>query len=65
LPLYTGDDGGAVFVSSDTWPGTGGVLGLTQAQIADAKARGVHVAAEKPSILRVQVPSCQLPDSGT
>jgi len=41
-PLYTGDDGGTVFVSSDTWPGTGGVLGLTQAQIADAKARGVQ-----------------------
>ena len=42
MPLYTGDDGGTVFVSSDTWPGTGGVLGLTQAQIADAKARGVQ-----------------------
>src|SRR5512145_3507572 len=41
VPLYTGDDGGTVFVSSDTWPGTGGVLGLTKAQIADAKARGV------------------------
>ena len=27
--------------------------------------KGVHVAAEKASILRVQVPSCQLPDSGT
>jgi len=26
---------------------------------------GVPVAAEKASILRVQVPSCQLPDSGT
>src|SRR5438128_10893663 len=26
---------------------------------------GVHVAAEKASILRVKVPSCQLPDSGT
>jgi catechol 2,3-dioxygenase-like lactoylglutathione lyase family enzyme len=39
-PLYTGD--GAVFVSSDTWPGTGGVLGLTQSQIADAQARGVQ-----------------------
>jgi hypothetical protein len=25
----------------------------------------VHVAAEKASILRVKVPSCQLPDSGT
>jgi catechol 2,3-dioxygenase-like lactoylglutathione lyase family enzyme len=42
LPLYTGDDGGTVFVSSDTWPGTGGVLGLTSAQITDAKARGVQ-----------------------
>jgi catechol 2,3-dioxygenase-like lactoylglutathione lyase family enzyme len=42
MPLYTGDNGGAVFVSSDTWPGTGGVLGLTQAQIADAKACGVQ-----------------------
>jgi catechol 2,3-dioxygenase-like lactoylglutathione lyase family enzyme len=42
LPLYTGDDGGTVFVSSDTWPGMGGVLGLTQDQIADAKARGVQ-----------------------
>jgi hypothetical protein len=42
MPLYTGDDGGKVFISSDTWPGTGGVLGLTQAQIADAKARGVQ-----------------------
>jgi hypothetical protein len=31
-----------VFVSSDTWPGTGGVLGLTSAQIADAKARNVQ-----------------------
>ncbi|HEY7491565.1 MAG TPA: VOC family protein [Candidatus Tectomicrobia bacterium] len=42
LPLYTGDAGGTVFISSDTWPGTGGVLGLTQAQIADAKATGVQ-----------------------
>jgi hypothetical protein len=42
LPLYTGDEGGQVFISSDTWPGTGGVLGLTQAQIADAKVRGVQ-----------------------
>jgi catechol 2,3-dioxygenase-like lactoylglutathione lyase family enzyme len=42
LPLYTGDDGGTVFISSDTWPGTGGVLGLTKAQIADAKAQGVQ-----------------------
>src|SRR5262245_27633982 len=28
LPLYTGDGGGSVLISSDTWPGTGGVLGL-------------------------------------
>ena len=42
LPLYTGDEGGTVFISSDTWPGTGGALGLTRAQIADAKASGVQ-----------------------
>ena len=41
LPLYTTDEGGTVPISSDTWPGTGGVLGLTKAQIADAKAKGV------------------------
>jgi len=40
LPLYAEDDARTVFVSSDTWPGTGGVLGLTKAQIAEAKARG-------------------------
>ncbi|HYR85924.1 MAG TPA: hypothetical protein VE422_17670, partial [Terriglobia bacterium] len=44
LPLYTTDEGGFVLVSSDTWPGTGGVLGLTKAQIADAKAKGVQPA---------------------
>jgi catechol 2,3-dioxygenase-like lactoylglutathione lyase family enzyme len=43
-PLYTGDGSGSVFVSSDTWPGTGGVLGRTAAQIADAKAKGVQPA---------------------
>ena len=42
LPLYTGDDGGSVFVSSDTWPGRGGVLGLTKPQIAEAKATGTQ-----------------------
>src|SRR5262245_58466950 len=31
LPLYTTDEGGSVLISSDTWPGTGGVLGLTKA----------------------------------
>jgi catechol 2,3-dioxygenase-like lactoylglutathione lyase family enzyme len=42
LPLYTTDEGGSVFVSSDTWPGTGGSLGLTKPQIAEAKAKGVQ-----------------------
>ncbi len=41
LPLYSSDEGGYVFISSDTWPGTGGILGLTKAQIADAKTNGV------------------------
>jgi catechol 2,3-dioxygenase-like lactoylglutathione lyase family enzyme len=42
LPLYTGDEDGSVFISSDTWPGAGGVLGRTKAQIAEAKATGVQ-----------------------
>jgi catechol 2,3-dioxygenase-like lactoylglutathione lyase family enzyme len=42
LPLYTGEGDGFVFISSDTWPGTGGVLGLSKAQIADARAAGVQ-----------------------
>src|SRR5262245_38011482 len=42
LPLYTTDDGGSVLVSSDTWPGTGGVPGRTKAQIAEAVAGGVE-----------------------
>ena len=42
LPLYTTDEGGAVFVSSDTWPSTGPTPGLTKAQIAEAKAGGVQ-----------------------
>ena len=44
LPLYTTEEGGSVYVSSDTWPGTGGVLGLTKSQIAEAKAKGVKPA---------------------
>jgi catechol 2,3-dioxygenase-like lactoylglutathione lyase family enzyme len=44
LPLYTGDEGGAVWISSDTWPGAGGVLGRTKAQIAEARATGVEPA---------------------
>jgi catechol 2,3-dioxygenase-like lactoylglutathione lyase family enzyme len=42
LPLYTTDEGGSVFVSSDTWPSIGNTLGLTRAQIAEAKAGGVQ-----------------------
>src|SRR5215467_1874362 len=42
LPLYTTDEGGSVLVSSDTWPNVGNVLGLTRAQIAEARAKGVQ-----------------------
>jgi catechol 2,3-dioxygenase-like lactoylglutathione lyase family enzyme len=42
LPLYTTDEGGSVFVSSDSWPSHGPTPGLTKAQIADAKAKGVQ-----------------------
>jgi catechol 2,3-dioxygenase-like lactoylglutathione lyase family enzyme len=42
--LYTTDEGGSVLISSDTWPNVGGVLGLTKAQIAEAKAKGVQPA---------------------
>jgi hypothetical protein len=44
LPLYTGDTPPTVLVSSDTWPGSGGVLGLTRGGIAEAKAKGVKPA---------------------
>jgi catechol 2,3-dioxygenase-like lactoylglutathione lyase family enzyme len=44
LPLYTTEEGGTVSINSDTWPGTGGVLGLTKAQIADAKKNNVKPA---------------------
>jgi hypothetical protein len=42
LPLHTGDGGRVVFVSSDTWPGAGGLLGRTRAQIEEARATGVE-----------------------
>jgi catechol 2,3-dioxygenase-like lactoylglutathione lyase family enzyme len=42
LPLYTTDEGGSVPISSDTWPPTGAVLGLTRAEIAEAKAKGIQ-----------------------
>ena len=44
LPLFTSPEGGAVFINSDTWPGTGGTLGRTRAQIADAKAQNIQPA---------------------
>jgi len=42
LPMYTSPDQARpdAFISSDTWPGLGGVLGLTREQIAEAKAKG-------------------------
>ena len=42
LPLYTTDEGGSVFVSSDTWPSIGRTPGLTKAQIAEARTKGVQ-----------------------
>jgi len=41
LPLYTNDEGGTVSISSDTFPGTGGVLGLTKSQLAEARKNKV------------------------
>jgi hypothetical protein len=41
-PLYTSDEGGHVEISSDTWPGKGGVLGLTREQILEARTGGVE-----------------------
>jgi len=42
LPLYTTDEGGSVLISSDTWPNIGNAIGLTKAQIAGARAKGVQ-----------------------
>jgi catechol 2,3-dioxygenase-like lactoylglutathione lyase family enzyme len=42
LPLYTSDEGGSVSISSDTWPGVGGVLGRTREEIAEARANRVQ-----------------------
>ena len=41
LPLYTSEEGGSVLISSATWPGQGGVLGLTKAQIAEARQKSL------------------------
>ena len=39
-PLYTTDEGGSVFINSDTWPNVGGLLGLTKSQIEEARRTG-------------------------
>ncbi len=45
LPLYTGrDDLPTVNINSDTYPGTGGLLGLTRAQVEEAKRNNVKPA---------------------
>ena len=41
-PLYRTEEGGSVLISSDTWPSVGNTLGLTNSQIAEAKAKGVQ-----------------------
>jgi len=41
-PLYTTDEGGSVLISSDTWPSIGNTLGLTRAQIAEARAQNIQ-----------------------
>ncbi len=44
LPLYTSEEGGSVFISSDAWPGAEGRLGRTRREIAEAKAQGIRPA---------------------
>ena len=44
LPLITSPEGGEVYINSDSWPGAGGTLGRTRAQIAEAKAQGIKPA---------------------
>src|SRR3954469_16023819 len=44
LPLYTGEGDNTVNINSDTFPGTGGVLGLTRAQLDEAKKNNVKPA---------------------
>ena len=46
FPLYTSDEGGTVLISSDTWP-AGAALGLTRAEIAEAKAKSIEPARER------------------
>src|SRR5436189_6428568 len=48
-PLYTSDEGGSVLISSDTWPSVGNTLGLTKAQIAEARKRAFSRLARAAS----------------
>ena len=47
LPLYTGDAGGTVFVSSDTWPGSGGVLGPDPGRHRRRQGQGRHAGRRR------------------
>ncbi|MBM3342135.1 MAG: hypothetical protein FJY56_08490 [Betaproteobacteria bacterium] len=43
MPLYTDEESEKyVYINSDTWPNVGNVLGLTRAQIAEAKAKNIQ-----------------------
>ncbi len=44
LPLFVSPDGGEVYINSDTYPGAGGTLGRTRAQLEEAKAKGIKPA---------------------
>jgi catechol 2,3-dioxygenase-like lactoylglutathione lyase family enzyme len=44
LPLYTGEGDRTVNINSDTYPGTGGVLGRTRPQLEEAKKDNVKPA---------------------
>ena len=41
-PLYTSEEGGSVWASSDTWPGGATGLGRTKAEIAEAIAQNIQ-----------------------
>ncbi|HEY1293182.1 MAG TPA: hypothetical protein VGJ60_08890 [Chloroflexota bacterium] len=59
LPLYTGDAGRSVHISSDTWPGTGGILGRTLEQVREAKQTGVQ-PTRKGGFAYMQGPDCAI-----
>jgi uncharacterized protein YndB with AHSA1/START domain len=52
-------------IETDVRPGGSSFVLMRGPDGTEFPNRGVYVAAEKASILRVKVPSCQLPDSGT